>query len=99
MQFDSNTLPVLANEAAAALRAASSKTKAENAQRIAALREGASDGQIAEHIRGMVEATMSNLSTHATENTLEHATHWQQWALEVADELAVARDSMGTANH
>ncbi len=99
MQLDSNLTFILDKEADAALRATRSETNEVNAQRIATLREDASDGQIAEHIRGMVAATMANLSIHATDTTLQHANHWQKWALDAANDLAVAEDSMGTTIH
>ena len=59
----------------------------EGAKQIAALREELPDdeGHIAEHIRGMVAATMGSLSTDASDVTRNTAAHWQQWALGVAD--------------
>ena len=67
-------------------------TQEENTQQIDTLRDAANEGHIAEHIRGMVAATMSNLSTQASDITRNEAQHWQQWALGVADglELPVA---------
>ena len=62
----------------------------ENTKQIAALRDDASQGHIAEHIRGMVATTMGHLSVQATDITRNHAEHWQQWALGVADGLVVA---------
>ena len=64
----------------------------ENNKQIAALRDDANEGHIAEHIRGMVAATMGYLSVHSTEATQNDAIQWQQWALGVADglELPVA---------
>ena len=64
----------------------------EGTQQIAALRDDANEGHIAEHIRGMVAATMGYLSVHSTEATQNDAIQWQQWALGVADglELPVA---------
>jgi len=61
----------------------------EGTEQIAALRADANEGHIAEHIRGMVAATMGNLSVHASEITRCHAEHWQQWALGAADGLAL----------
>ena len=54
---------------------------------IAALRIDANEGHIAEHIRGMVAATMGHLSIQASVSTRNDAEHWQQWALGVADSL------------
>ena len=61
-------------------------------EQIAALGDDANEGHIAEHIRGMVAATMGYLSVHSTEATRNNAVRWQQWALGVADglELPVA---------
>lgn len=59
----------------------------ENTNQIAVLCEEASKSHIAEHIRGMVAATMGNLSIHVSDATLNDATQWQRWALDVADEL------------
>ncbi len=56
----------------------------ENSKQIASLRIDANEGHIADHIRGMVAATMSNLAVHSTD-----ATQWQIWALGVADGLAL----------
>ena len=58
-----------------------------NNEQIAALRQEANESQIAEHIRGMVAATMSNLSTQASATNRNDAEQWQQWALGVADGL------------
>jgi hypothetical protein len=60
-----------------------------NNEQIAALRQEANESQIAEHIRGMVAATMSNLSTQASATNRNDAEQWQQWALGVADSLVV----------
>jgi hypothetical protein len=62
----------------------------EGIAQIATLRDDANEGQIAEHIRGMVAATMGNLSIHASVTTRNNAEHWQQWALGVADGIVVA---------
>lgn len=56
-------------------------------EQIAALRDDANEGHIAEHIRGMVAATMGSLSLHALDTTRRDAEQWQQWALDVADGL------------
>jgi hypothetical protein len=63
-----------------------SKFMQEGNAQIAALRDDANENQIADHIRGMVAATMDQVS-EATRNDAEQ---WQQWALGVADGLAVA---------
>jgi hypothetical protein len=47
--------------------------------------DAANEGHIAEHIRGMVAATMGTLSADASDATRDDAAHWQQWALGVAD--------------
>ncbi len=56
----------------------------ENTKQIAALHDDVSNGHIAEHIRGMVAATLGNLTVHSTD-----ATQWQSWALGVADGLVL----------
>jgi hypothetical protein len=56
-------------------------------EQIATLRDDTNEGHIAEHIRGMVAATMGNLSTQASDATRNEAQQWQQWALGVADGL------------
>ena len=61
----------------------------EGMEQIAALRDDAQEGHIAEHIRGMVAATMGNLSIHASAASRSQAEHWQQWALGVADDLVL----------
>jgi hypothetical protein len=57
---------------------------------IAELREDANEVQIAEHIRGMVAATMGNLSLQASDATRNEAGKWQDWELGVADGCVVA---------
>ena len=57
----------------------------EGVQQIANLREDANDAHIAEHIRGMVAATMGNLASDANDVTRNNAARWQQWALGAAD--------------
>ncbi len=80
---------MLANEADAATRATSALARDEGTQQIDALRDDANGRYIAEHIRGMVAATMGNLSIHASETTRGHAEHWRQWALDTADGLTI----------
>ena len=58
-------------------------------EQIATLRDDVQEGHIAEHIRGMVAATMGNLSSQATDATRHDALQWQHWALGVADGLAL----------
>jgi hypothetical protein len=58
-------------------------------EQIAALRDDANEGHIAEHIRGMVAATMSNVPTQVSDATRNDAQQWQLWALGVADSLVV----------
>ena len=72
-------------EAAAALQAIQPEAKAENAKQIAAMSDGVDDAHIAEHVRGMVAATMAHLSSDAFTTTRDNAEQWQLWALGVAD--------------
>ena len=76
-----------AQEAAAARRAIDADAMAANAREVAALSDVAHNGQQAEHIRAVVDATMSQISVHATPLTRENATRWQMWALGLADGL------------
>ena len=59
----------------------------ENNEQIAALRDDANDNQIADHIRGMVAATMRHLSGQDSDANRNDAEQWKQWALGVADGL------------
>ena len=61
----------------------------ESNQQITTLRAEANESHIAEHIRGMVAATMGNLSILASDAARDDAQNWQQWALGVADSLVV----------
>ena len=57
----------------------------EGAKQIATLGDDIQASHIAEHIRGMVAATMAHLPSHGTEAARLQAQNWQQWALGVAD--------------
>jgi hypothetical protein len=59
----------------------------ESNRQITTLRAEASENHIAEHIRGMVAATMGNLSILASDANRNDAEQWKQWALGVADGL------------
>jgi hypothetical protein len=59
-------------------------------EQIAALRDDAIESHIAEHIRGMVAATMAHLSSQASDTARNDAEQWQHWALGVADGLGAA---------
>jgi hypothetical protein len=59
----------------------------EGTEQIAGLRDDANEGQVADHIRGMVAATMGILSIQASVTTRNDAEQWQQWALGVAEGL------------
>ncbi len=62
----------------------------ENTNQIADLRDDANDSHIAEHIRGIVAATLENLSVQSSQKARNDAEQWQHWALGVADGLVVA---------
>jgi hypothetical protein len=87
MNTDSNAMarPSPAREADAALEAISGEAKAENLRRVTELSSDIDEGHVAEHIRGMVAATMSHLSADAPAITRANAEQWQDWALGVAD--------------
>jgi hypothetical protein len=91
MNTESNAVarPSTAQEADAALQAITGQAKEENLSRIAELSEGADDAHVAEHIRGMVAATISHLSADAPTLTRHNAEQWQDWALGVADGVAL----------
>ena len=61
--------------------------KAQNRAQIAALSDCADGPQKAEHIRGLVAATVAQISVHANSITRENAARWQTWALGLADGL------------
>jgi hypothetical protein len=81
---------ILSNDADATLCTLVRQARDEGTNQIDTLRNAANEGHIADHIRGMVAATMSNLSIQASDVTQNEAQQWQQWALGVADGLAVA---------
>jgi len=87
MNTDSNTMarPSPAQETEAAQQAITGPAKAENLRMVAELSDGADEAHVAEHIRGMVAATMSHLSADAPAITRDTAEQWQDWALGVAD--------------
>ena len=62
----------------------------DNTRHVAELSAFASGEQRAEHIRGIVAATMGQISIHATVATRDHAQEWQAWALGLADGIAGA---------
>ena len=78
-----------AQEALAAERAIGADARAENVRQITSLSSFASSAQQAEHIRGLVAATMAHLSGQASPATLENTTQWQTWALGMADGIEV----------
>jgi hypothetical protein len=90
MNTDSNSMarPSPAQEADAALHAITGQAKAANLSRIAELSQSTDDAHVAEHIRGMVAATMGHLSADAPAITRNNAEQWQDWALGVADGVA-----------
>lgn len=89
MNTDSNSiaLPSRQQEAEAALQAITGQAKAENMAAVAELTEGTDRAHVAEHIRGMVAATMGHLSADAPAITQDNAEQWQDWALGIADRV------------
>jgi hypothetical protein len=57
----------------------------EGVQQLAILREDCTEAHIAEHIRGMVAATMAHLAVDGSNATIQSAEQWQAWAQGVAD--------------
>lgn len=90
VKTDSNSMapPSPAQEADAALQAITGQAKAANLSRVAELSEGTDEAHVAEHIRGMVAATMGHLSADVPTVTRNNAEQWQDWALGVADGVA-----------
>ena len=74
-----------AQQADASQNVITSEAKAANTLRIAELSAGTHETHVAEHIRGMVAATMGQLSINTAAINRENAAHRQQWALGVAD--------------
>ena len=93
MNIDANTKTTsqlaewTAYVAIAAQLATEANTQAENSKQVAALSTCADAGQQAEHIRGLVAATVSQISVHASAATRENTIRWQTWALDLANRL------------
>ncbi|HYE70199.1 MAG TPA: hypothetical protein VD932_01605 [Aquabacterium sp.] len=58
-----------------------------NIKAVAVLAESASPLQQAEHIRGVVAATMAHYSSEASAATQAHAAKWRAWALGLIEKL------------
>ena len=86
MSIDTN---VAAEHAANLANGASAK--AENLRALAEL-SATADHQ-ADHIRGIVAATMAQLASGATLATRDSAAQWQTWALGLSDDLVPAVNS------
>lgn len=71
----------------AAHRAIGATAKAENLKALAALAATATCSQQADHIRGIVAATMAHLAADATPAARNSAAQWQAWALGLSDAL------------
>ena len=76
---------IAARGAIAAQHAVGVEAMADNTRHVAELSAFASGEQRAEHIRGIVAATMGQISINATTATRDHAEEWQAWALGLAD--------------
>ena len=72
-------------QACAAQHAVQAEAMAENLRQLTSIAAWANRAQQVEHIRSLVAITMAHLSVHASPATRENATHWQTWALGVAD--------------
>ena len=71
----------------AANRAIGASAKAENRKALAEL-SATADHQ-ADHIRGIVAATMAQIASGATQATRDSAAQWQKWALGLSEALPV----------
>jgi hypothetical protein len=69
----------------AANRAIGASAKAENLKALAEL-SATADHQ-ADHIRGIVAATMAQIAAGATQATRDSADQWRKWALGLSDAL------------
>lgn len=87
----------LGSETDPAHRATEDESRQEGAKQISELRGDAHDSHVAEHIRGMVAATMASITSQASEASRNHAEHWQQWALGIAAGLEVVTTKVGLA--
>lgn len=83
MTISTASLPsfTLAQEASAAEAAVGTLAKEENLRQLAGLGAATEAPHVAEHVRGLVAATMAHLSADASPVTRAHAEHWQTWAL------------------
>ncbi len=77
-----------AQEADIAQPAVTDHAKAQNLAVVAEMADGTNDAYIAAHIRGVVAATMGQVSASASAITRTNAEQWQDWALGVADRVA-----------
>ncbi len=68
---------------------AATQMRDKNIEQIAALREDTEVSHVAEHIRGMVAATMATGSAQLPGIAESTAQQWQSWALGVADGLSL----------
>ena len=79
------------NTAAAEYAASQALGAAAKAQNLKALAElSATADHQADHIRGIVAATMAQLTSGATPATRDSAAQWQTWALGLSDALPVS---------
>ena len=74
----------------AAHRAIGAPAKAENLKVLEEISATANPSQQADHIRGIVAATMAHLAADATPATGDSAAQWQKWALGLSDDLVPA---------
>jgi hypothetical protein len=72
----------------AALRAIGDDAKAVNLKALADVATSASGSHQADHIRGIVAATMAHIAADASTATRDSAAMWQQWALGLSDARA-----------
>jgi hypothetical protein len=74
----------------AAHRATDASAQAENLRVLEELSATANRSQQADHIRGIVAATMAHLAADATPATGDSAAQWQNWTLALSDDLIPA---------
>jgi hypothetical protein len=89
MTTDTNADMNAASAECAAHRAIGAAAKAQNLKALAELSATADSSQQADHIRGIVAATMAHLAADATAATRDSAAQWQTWALGLSDALVL----------
>lgn len=90
------TIDTIADAAERAARHANGDgARAENLKALAEIAVTADSSQQADHIRGIVAATMAHIAADAGATTRDSAAQWQAWALGLSDALEHDRPGQG----